>query len=74
MTRFKNDTCHNEQQLIGLLLAHKELIEKFLNVPELTLSSPLVKLSTRSLAETLINYNELRERFAGTRWACFFDE
>jgi replicative DNA helicase len=31
MTKFENERLYKEEQLIGLLLAHKDLIEKFLN-------------------------------------------
>lgn len=44
----------------------------FLGVREMPLTSPLKKQGSGDLRHAIANYDELRDRFAGTPWAAFF--
>jgi LPS sulfotransferase NodH len=48
-------------------------VQRFLKVEIQPARSPLKKQSGLPLSETILNYQELKERFAGSRWECFFD-
>lgn len=50
-----------------------EKIQRFLNVEPLPATSPLKKQSKLPLSAAILNYQELKERFAGSRWEHFFD-
>lgn len=47
---------------------------RFLEVSTLPLRPAVAKLEHRPLAETVSNYRELKDHFAGTRWETFFEE
>ncbi len=47
-------------------------VESFLGVDSLPLSARTKKLAVKNPSEILTNYNELKERFKGTRWESFF--
>ncbi|HJT79978.1 MAG TPA: hypothetical protein VJ719_02180, partial [Chthoniobacterales bacterium] len=49
-------------------------LQRFLNVPYRRLKPETPKLSSRTLPEAIQNYHELKEQFAGTQWAGFFDD
>jgi len=46
----------------------------FLELPLAPLTAAVGKLETRSLADAIVNYRELKRHFAGTRWAAFFED
>ncbi len=48
-------------------------VQQYLGLPIRPLSSPLRKQQTRPLHEVVLNHGELERRFAGTRWAWFFE-
>ena len=49
-------------------------IRGYLGLPERPVSTRLVKQSTRSLADSVENLEELRVHFERTRWSAFFRE
>lgn len=61
-------------------IEYKELCENqdrvldFLHVPRQPLTSRLKKQRKGSQAEIITNYVEIKKRFAGTRWARYFEE
>jgi len=49
-----------------------EKVQRFLKVEPLPSESPLKRQATSPLSEAISNYEELKERFAGSRWEVFF--
>jgi LPS sulfotransferase NodH len=45
-----------------------------LDLPRVELQSPLHKMEARTPADVIENYEELKQHFAGTRWAHHFDD
>lgn len=49
-------------------------IQDFLGVKRMKLEPDTYKQSQKPLSQAIANYQELKEKFAGTRWEKFFDE
>lgn len=46
----------------------------FLDVEKVSLSAAVKKLENRPLVDSIANYEQLKQRFAGSRWQRFFEE
>ncbi|MBL8659792.1 MAG: hypothetical protein JNM75_08560 [Rhodospirillales bacterium] len=49
-------------------------VQDFLQLPLAPLTAAVGKLETRSLADAIANYGDLKRHFADTRWAAFFED
>lgn len=49
-------------------------VQQFLHIPLHTVKPGIYKQSYKSLSQTISNYQELKEQFAGSPWECFFTE
>jgi hypothetical protein len=49
-------------------------VQSFLGVENHSLSSRFVKINKSKLSDIIENYAELKDRFAGTEWANFFED
>lgn len=78
----KFDTFFNPENV--LVIYYEDLLANFddttrktldfLGVDFKPLTSRLLKIRRKKASETIMNYFELKERFASTPWAVFFDE
>lgn len=62
------------EEIVALVPAQMEALQDFLGVPRLELTTTTKRLGKTSLRASIENFDELRDYFANTAFAKFFDE
>jgi hypothetical protein len=75
----KFDSCFNDslvlyyEDLVKNYTQNMQIIQEYLNVRVGETRSPLKKQARLPLDKAILNFNQLKSRFAGSEWAVFFE-